>query len=116
MSEPETQALAAFFERARPDAVLFWDAPATGGQIAPGGCLRINEEAEALAEAYGAVTGYGYNRTNSEDIGSVEGDVTNWLDTKGVPAFFVLLPDVWRADWETNREGILNLLQMVAEG
>ena len=88
MSEPETQALAAFFERARPYAVLFWDAPATGGQIAPGGCLRINEEAEALAEAYGAATGYGYSRTNSQDIGSVEGDVTNWLDTKGVPAFF----------------------------
>jgi hypothetical protein len=112
LSEPETQALAIFLERVSPDAVVFYDAAVRGGFLAPGGCTGINEVAALLSEAYAGATGYGYDDININDI---EGDVTNWLDLRGIPAFFVLLPDRIGSHWETNLAGIMALFEVVAQ-
>ncbi len=101
-SEPETQALANFIIGQNTVAVVFWEALATNGLSSPGFCEGRTLVSGSLANTYGQAAGYPIgdfeNLTNQE----LNGDGTNWLDSQGIPAIAVLLPDYETVDWPNN--------------
>lgn len=101
-SEPETQALANFITGHNTVAVVFWEARATNGLSSPGFCEGRTVVSGALATTYGQAAGYPIG--DFEDLTNQElnGDGTNWLDSQGIPAIAVLLPDYETVDWPSN--------------
>lgn len=109
-SEPETAALRDFILAQDPEAVLFWEARASGGLVSPGSCGASPRVSAAIAGIYGLAAGY--NVANFEDWTNqvLNGDSANWLDEQGIPAIAVLLPAYSDDDWENNLAGIRALL------
>lgn len=107
-SELETQALAEYFDRTQPVAVIFWEARARGGQASPGGCGMQSLFSESLAQIYGKGAGY---KAIAFEAYAVNGDATNWLDAKGIPAISVLLPDYDKTDLVSNLKAVQVLLE-----
>jgi serine/threonine protein kinase len=101
-SEPETQALADFITGHDTVAVVFWEARATNGLSSPGFCEGRTLVSGSLATTYGQAAGYPIG--DFEDLTNQElnGDGTNWLDSQGIPAIAVLLPDYETVDWSSN--------------
>lgn len=101
-SEPETQALANFITGHDTVAVVFWEARATNGLSSPGFCEGRTLVSGSLATTYGQAAGYPIG--DFEDLTNQElnGDATNWLDSQGIPAIAVLLPDYETVDWPSN--------------
>lgn len=98
--EPETQVLRAFFEDIAPEVVIFFEA--RGHFIVLGVCNNRTVSME-MAEIYRDGSGY--------DIGEITGyrltgDVSDWLNRQGVPAFAILLSGYTATDWSQNRAGI----------
>lgn len=107
-SELETQALREYFIRNQPVGVVFFEARASGGMVAPGGCGLESIFSESLAQLYGQAAKY---RVALFEAYAVNGDATNWLDKQGIPAVSVLLPDYNETDWSTNLEAVQVLLE-----
>lgn len=111
-SEPETMALRDFILDVNPVAVIFWEARATGGLASPGACSDRTEVSATLTEVYGLAAGYQIgdfeNITNQE----LNGDGTNWLDDRGIPAAAILLPEYAGDDWPSNLAGIEAVLRL----
>jgi serine/threonine-protein kinase len=101
-SEPETQALANFIIGQNTVAVVFWEARTTNGLSSPGFCEGRTLVSGSLANTYGQAAGYPIG--DFEDLTNQElnGDGTNWLDSQGIPAIAVLLPDYETVDWPNN--------------
>jgi eukaryotic-like serine/threonine-protein kinase len=101
-SEPETQALADFITGHDAVAVVFWEARATNGLSSPGFCEGRTPVSGSLATTYGQAAGYPIG--DFEDLTNQElnGDGTNWLDSQGIPAIAVLLPDYETVDWPSS--------------
>ncbi|MCB8921737.1 MAG: Ig-like domain-containing protein [Ardenticatenaceae bacterium] len=107
-SEPETQALRDFVLEIEATAVIVFEAK---GQIAvPGVCngVSISEE---LAQVYADAAGY---EAGIISLTTVTGDVTDWLDSQGIPAIAPLLADYETVDWEANLAGIVGVVTAVA--
>jgi len=79
-SEPETQALGALVELARPRAALFYHAAARG--VFAGNCQR--NISAGLAQTYGQAIGYPFDAAFSAY--QVTGSAPAWLDSIGIPA------------------------------
>jgi energy-coupling factor transporter ATP-binding protein EcfA2 len=112
LSEPESLALAEFFRSEGPDAVIFYDAAAAGGLVIPGGCGDISQQTASLVALYAKASGY-----NEDTIiaNIVQGDASNWLNTIGIPAFFVLLPDSSTTDLEANLQGLEAIVNQLTQ-
>lgn len=106
MSEPETQALAAWLTSPPMDAVLFWHSAATG--VFAGGCHGPFEPGVRLAQVYAAASGYPFQATFTSY--AVTGDAADWLALQGIPAIEVELRNHDDLDWEMNLRGVLALL------
>jgi hypothetical protein len=50
-----------------------------------------------------------------EEFERVSGDITNDLDSRGIPAIAVILSDYNQADWQINLRGILAVVQAAVE-
>ncbi len=111
LSEPETRALHALILDNNIRAAIFWEAKATNGLISPGGCNTFTTVSGALAATYGAAVGYPVASFEAVIDRSLTGDVSNWLDSQGIPAIFVLLRDFTSLDWEDNLAAMLAVLQ-----
>lgn len=115
-SEAESRILRDFIEEEEVAAVIFWQARAEGGLASPGGCGdRVNVSA-ALAGIYGLNAGYRVE--NFEDLTrqTLNGDASNYLDSVGVPAVSILLPNYSSSiDWENNLRGTLAVLNEYAD-
>lgn len=97
MSEPETQALAAFIESHPIDAIINYHSAALG--IFPGG-LPPDDYSIRLAEAVAAVTTYPYPPIN---IGCLyTGGFVDWANERGIAALDVELSDHANTDYEMN--------------
>jgi hypothetical protein len=105
-SEPETQALRDFMLSKSPRAVVFWEAKATNGLSSPGACGSRTAVSGGLATTYGNAAGYTVADFENLTSQIVNGDGTNWLDSQGIPAIAVLLPDYETIDWGSNLFGI----------
>jgi serine/threonine protein kinase len=88
-SEPEAQALRDYFLATRPAVVIFYDARATQGWVAPGECDNSAGRTPPLATAYANASGFNYEVIDE----IINGDVSNWLVQQDIPAFFILLQE-----------------------
>ena len=109
-SEPETRALQDYLLRIRPVAAVFYEAKASGGWVSPGGCGAQSLYSVTLASRYGAASGY---TAKPFQAYAVSGDVTDWLDSQGIPAVTVLLPayDYSTSYWADNYRAVLELMR-----
>lgn len=59
----------------------------------------------------------GYRVVNFEELTeqSLTGDASNWLDSQGIPAIFVLLPYLTSFDWENNLAGMLAVMESTGQ-
>lgn len=113
-SEPETRALSQFILDTQPAVVVLWMARSTDGLVSPGRCGARTQVSAELTTLYGTAAGYNTaDFTNLTGVG-LNGDSADWLDSQGIPAISVLLPDYTNADWRNNRLAILALLRAYA--
>lgn len=106
MSEPETQAIAAFVTQPPMAGVLFWHSAANA--VFAGGCNEPFPPAIELARVYSEASGYPYLPAFTAYV--VTGDAADWLADQGIPAIEIELISRERLDWEQNRRGVLALL------
>ena len=100
-SEPEVQGLRDFVLREQPDATIIWSARSQNGLVSPGLCGNRSLVSTSVANTFGIGAGY-----EVLELKGTQGDISNWLDQQGLPAFFVLLPDYANSDWNNNLAGI----------
>jgi len=110
-SEPETQAIRDFIIDVDAQAVIFWQARASGGLASPGACNGTPLVSARLAQTYGGAAGY--KVADFEDLTDQEinGDATNWMDSQTIPAITVLLPQYSDADWNNSLAGIAAVMR-----
>lgn len=109
-SEPETQALRNFILSLNPQAVVFWEARATNGLSAAGACEGGPQVSQPVAQTYGIAAGYPVEDFEILTNQELNGDGSNWLDSQGVPAIAILLPEYTSMDWNNNLAGMLATL------
>lgn len=115
-SEAESRILRDLIQGENTVAVVFWQARAEGGLVSPGGCGETVEVSAALAGIYGLNAGYRVE--NFEDLTrqTLNGDASNYLDSIGIPAASVLLPNYSSSiDWQNNLNGIMAVLDSYAD-
>jgi eukaryotic-like serine/threonine-protein kinase len=115
-SEPESRILRDLIQKENTVGVIFWQARAEGGLVSPGGCGDRIEMSAALAGIYGLSAGYRVE--NFEDLTrqTLNGDASNYLDSIGIPAVSVLLPNYSSSiDWDNNLDGIMAVLDSYAD-
>lgn len=115
-SEAESRILRDLIQGENTVAVVFWQARAEGGLVSPGGCGETVEVSAALAGIYGLSAGYRVE--NFEDLTRqiLNGDASNYLDSIGIPAASVLLPNYSSSiDWQNNLKGMMAVLNSHAE-
>lgn len=108
-SEPETQALKSLIEDTNAEAVVVWSARAKNGLVAPGVCGNQILVSQALATTYGLAAGY--EVAEFEGGYTVNGDITNWLDSQRIPAIYILSKSHTDADWSNNLRGLQAVLR-----
>lgn len=111
-SEPETQALRDYIQSIQPAAVVVWTARAANGLVSPGGCGERSLFSNVLANIYGDAARYVVEPFVAY---AVNGDMTNWLDSQGIPAIFVTIKDYERPDVDSNLKAIQKLLEAYAQ-
>lgn len=112
-SEPETQVLRDFVGEIAPVAVIFYEARATNGLVAPGVCDEQDSGSGVLAQLYIDRSAYplyeGFSLT---------GDSADWLASQGVPAISILLTDysfLSLGEWQRNLSAIQAVLRYYSE-
>lgn len=109
-SEPENIALRDFFLELAPVAVIFWEA--RGELVLPGRCNQTyHSDSQRLASVYGANSGYEFGFITGYQV---MGDVSDWLDSKGISSISILLSSYTSTDWQRNLNGVKDVLQDVA--
>jgi hypothetical protein len=81
LSEPETRAMAAYIQRVRPAAVLFYHSAAGG--VFEGDCQGARTS-RIMAAVYGEASGYAYGQPFSAY--PVTGTAAAWVDGIGIPS------------------------------
>jgi hypothetical protein len=114
-SEPETQTLRDFLQGVMPTAVVFWEARYIDGFVSPGRCTGRSDVSYGLAQVYGDAAGYQVDDFEIDTQQILNGDGTNWLDSVGIAATAVLLPDYDDMDWNNNLNGVLAVIQAIHE-
>ncbi len=114
-SEPETQALRDFIQQQRPTAVILLAAHRLDyGVASPGACLERTLVSVSLAKLYGRAADYQFPDSNNDGIVQADlrltGDITNWLDSIGIPTIAVVLSGFELSDFEHNLSGITAVL------
>jgi hypothetical protein len=109
-SEPETQALRAFFLAHKPAAVVFFHSAI--GAIYMGSCGN-HQKADWMGDLLEEATGYPYRA--SFDYYEVSGDATDWLAERDIPAATVELYTRDSPEFERNLQGVQALQCALAE-
>lgn len=113
-SEPEVSALRDLILDTGAEAIIFWEALYRDGLVSPGRCDQRSNVSFDLAGVYGRAAGYGVEDFEIDTGQILNGDGSNWLDSVGIPAVVVLLPDYETVDWADNWAGVLAVLETVA--
>ena len=112
-SEPETKALRDFLLQTDPDIVIVWGARVQGGLVSPGKCGSLSsttQTAGAQAGIYASAAGYPVADYQNETGQVINGDLTDWLERSGIPAFSVLLDQYENPDWTNTLKGVRAIL------
>lgn len=108
-SEPETTLLHTLITEIQPLAVIFYEARASNGLIAPGKCNDQTSGSEELAQLYHQTSGY-----EIYEGFSLTGDGADWLASQNIAAIAILLKDyttLTSAEWEQNQKALTTLLE-----
>ena len=108
-SEPETAAVRNYLLAVGAEAVIFYEARASGGLVTPGECNGIMSGSRELMFTYQAATSYKWQ----EGI-PVTGDASNWAAAEGMASIAVILPSwdsVSDADWQRNLSAVRAVLE-----
>jgi hypothetical protein len=111
-SEPENGALRDYLLTYAPEVVVFWHSAANG--VFASGCPDPHQPSLELATVYAEAAGYPLYE--SFTAYPITGDAGDWLTTQGIASFTVELRNHSATDWLQNHEGILALLNHIAEG
>jgi hypothetical protein len=105
LSEPETQALAAFILRLRPEVALFYHSQAGG--VFEGDCPGASTpvDSAAMAAVYGAASGYDFGQ--SFDAYPVTGTAPAWADGQGIYSADVELSTSNLTEFDANLRAVL---------
>jgi hypothetical protein len=103
-SEPESVALREYFVSEQPDAVIFYHSAL--GAIFMGACGE-HGPAEWVGTLLSEATGYEYERNFG--YYEVNGDASNWLAERGIPAAVVELITRTEPEFEENLAGVMAL-------
>jgi len=76
------------------------------------GCGERSLFSNALAKIYGGAARYVVEPFVAY---AVNGDMTNWLDSQGMPAIFVTIKDYERPDVDSNLKAVQKLLEAYAQ-
>lgn len=104
-SEPETRALSALIQNARPALVLFYHSAAGG--IFVGRCNGDDAGSEIMAQVLGEATGYSYGAAFSAY--PVTGTGPSWVAGLGIPSADVELQTWTGSEFERNLRGVMAL-------
>ena len=111
MSEPETQAIAAYLLRIQPAAALFFHSAANG--VFAGNCNGDHGSA-ALSEVFGIAGNYPYR--SAFTAYPVTGTAPSWADGQGIPSADVELTNQTDTEFARNLRAVLAVLEWIAEG
>lgn len=111
MSEPETQALAAYLLSERPAALLSFHSAANG--VFEGDCSGEGRSA-GLARVFGEAAPYPYAAAFAAY--PVTGTLAEWADGQGIMAADVELINQTDTDFDRNWRGVIAVLNWLAEG
>jgi len=110
-SEPESEALRDYCLTYLPEVVVFLHSAANG--VFASGCPDPHQPSLELATVYAQAAGYPvYERFDAYPI---TGDAGDWLTAQGIASFTVELRNHSDTDWPQNREGLLALLNYIAD-
>lgn len=112
-SEPETAALSEWLVELNPVAVIFWQARANNGLVSAGSCEEEPQVSVALAELYSDRSGYSLDDFERLTQEPVNGDAVNWLDSRGIPAISILLPDYLDEDVDNNLSAVTAIIELL---
>lgn len=112
-SEPETAALSEWLLELNPVAVIFWQARANNGLVSAGGCEEDPQVSAPLAELYSDRSGYPLDDFERLTQQPVNGDAVNWLDSQGIPAVSILLPDYLDEDVDNNLLAVTAIIKLL---
>ncbi len=111
-SEPESQAIKAYIEANKPDAVVVWYSSA-GGVFASNCHGGVSAETKSLTKTFADASGYpAHDNFNFYEI---TGDMVNWLAKNNIPAISVLLTNHEDTEWSKNQKGIDAVLKTLAQ-
>jgi hypothetical protein len=111
-SEPESQAMKAYVEENKPDAVVVWYS-AAGGVFTSNCYNGVLPETKTLTNLYAQASGY---KANEEfNFYAITGDMVNWLAKNNIPAISVLLTNHTDVEWDKNKKGIEAILEYYGE-
>jgi hypothetical protein len=111
-SEPETRILRDFIQIYGPSAVIFYEARATNGMVAPGNCNSEDGGSDQLAQIY--IGGSGYPLYTGF---SLTGDGSDWLASQGIPSIAILFKSydsIGRSELQANLSAIEDVLAYVS--
>jgi hypothetical protein len=110
-SEPETGALRDFILKNFTVAVITWEARSPTGMVTPGGCGGVSVFSDPLSQLYASWAGY---TAQPFEAYAINGDMTNWLDGKGIGAVSVFLrsyTDLKNDEIDNNYKALLGVLE-----
>lgn len=103
-SEPESQALRAYFLAEPPDAVVFYHSAI--GAVFMGACGAEHPPADWMGDLLADATGYPYSEFSHYDV---TGDASNWLAERGIPAAVIELVTRDDPEFSHNLAGVTAL-------
>ncbi|HRH26316.1 MAG TPA: M14 family metallopeptidase [Candidatus Paceibacterota bacterium] len=107
-SEPESQAIKAYVEANKPEAVVVWYS-AAGGVYASNCHGVVSEGTLSLMNTYAKASGYSAHK--DFNFYEITGDMVNWFAKNNIPAISVLLTNHEDVEWNKNRAGIEAILR-----
>lgn len=111
-SEPESQTLRNYIEKANPAGVVVWYS-AAGGVYSSNCHSGVLPETQELTQVF--ATASGYKAFKEFNFYEITGDAVNWLAKQKIPAISVLLTNHQDIESEKNRKGVKALMEYYAK-
>jgi hypothetical protein len=111
-SEPEAAAIGEFLLAVKPTAVIILDNDSSIPRMAIAGlCEGPSAVSADLARTFALAAGYTANESGTASGTSFTGDLSDWLDSQGIPAIYISLPTAQQADWTAVKNGLQAVME-----
>lgn len=111
-SEPESQALKSYIDKAEPAAVVVWYSSA-GGVYASNCHEGVLAKTRELTQVFAKASGY--PAKEEFNFYEITGDAVNWMARENIPAISVLLTNHTDSEENKNINGVKAVLELMAK-